>query len=187
MDPRSDSSKQLHFPYFQKDNVPDQRTPVQQHEDDIGKTLNVDKVDKLETLICLESLLAVCYQTLAWLVHNQTIRHECQQFEQHAQHHQEELKKIFPLSPKSEAAIESKVNHHLLHLKPPYLSLRELINLAINLTVLKMDIYKYLSHTVPEHHDVLNNLLQDNAEEMYFLRQERNFHRNRLDTFFKVQ
>jgi len=140
-------------------------------------------VDKVETLICLESLVAACYQSLAWLIHNQTIRRECQQFEQHARYHQEELRKMFPLSPKSEVAIEDKVNNHLLHLKPSHLTLRELINLSINLTVLKMDIYKYFFHTVQEHHELLNSLLEDNVEEMYFLRHERNFHQNRVDQF----
>jgi hypothetical protein len=143
-------------------------------------------VDKLEILICLESLVIACYQSLAWSVHNQTIRRECQQFEQHAQYHQEELRRIFPLVRKNEMAIESKVNQHLLQLKPSHLTLREVINLAINLTVLKTDIYKYFFHTVQEHHEILNSLLEDNAEEMYFLRQERNFHQNRLNNFLKV-
>ena len=116
-------------------------------------------VEELEALICINSLLVTCYQTLAWLVHNQTIRKECQQFEQHLQYHLEELRKIFPLSQKSEVAIEMKTNQHLLQLKPAYLSLRELINLAINLSSLKMVIYKYLFHTVQGHHDLLNGYL----------------------------
>jgi hypothetical protein len=163
-------------PHLQEDRIERQDNRIGQHVD----------VEKLETLICLESLIAACYQSLAELLHNQTIRRECQQFEQHAQYHQEEIRKIFPLFPKSEIAIEIKVNHHLLQLKPSHLSLREVINLAINLTVLKTDIYKYFSRTAQEHHDLLNSLLEDNAEEMYFLRQERNFHQNRLDTYLKV-
>ena len=143
-------------------------------------------VDKVETLICLESLIVACYHSLAWLLHNRTIRHECQEFEQHAKLHQDELRKIFPLSQKNEFNIENRVNHHLLQLKPSCLSLREVINLAINLTVLKMDIYKYFSRTVQGHHEVLYSLLEDNSEEMYFLRQEMNFHQNRLNTLLKV-
>jgi hypothetical protein len=155
---------------------------IEQQVSHIGQQVDLDK---LETLICLESLIAACYQSLAWLVHNQTIRRECLQFEQHAQYHQEVLRRIFPILQKSELAIENKVNQHLLHLKPSCLSLRELINLAINLTVLKTDIYKYLSRTDPEHHEILNSLLEDDSEEMYFLRQERNFHQSRLDAFLR--
>ncbi len=139
-------------------------------------------VDKLETLICLESLIVVCYQSLSGLLHNHTIHRECQQFEKHARYHQKKLREIFPLSPKSEVAIEVKVDHHLLHLKPSYLSLREVINLSINLTVLKTDIYKYFYHTVQEHHELLYGLLEDNSEEMDFLRQEMNSYKNRLVT-----
>ena len=143
-------------------------------------------VPKLETLICLEALIVVCYQSLGGLVHNRTIRSECQQFEHHAKLHQEELRRNFPLSQKSEAAIESKVDQHLLQLKPLYLPLRQVINLAINLTVLKADIYKNFSHTVQEDHEFLNSLLEDNVEEISFLRQERSFHQNRLDAYLKV-
>jgi hypothetical protein len=143
-------------------------------------------VDKLETLICIETLLVICYQSISWLVHNQTIRKECQQFEQHAQYHQEELHKIFPLSQESKVAIENKVAQYLSQLEPARLPLREVINLAINLAALKMNIYKYFSHRLEEHHELLKNSLADNAEEMYFLRQERNFHQTRLDTFLKV-
>ena len=160
-----------------------EETHIERQSDYKGQHVDVEK---LETLICLESLIVACYQALSWLVHNQTIRHECQQFEQHAQFHQEELKRIFPLLPRSELAIERKVGQHLSQLKPSSLPLRQVINLAINLTVLKTDIYKYFSHTFQEHHVLLNSLLDDNAEEMYFLRQERNFHQNRLDTFLKV-
>jgi hypothetical protein len=156
-----------------------QEVPIQQQENYIGQYVDVDK---LETLICLESLIAVCYQSLSWLVHNQTIRRECQQFEQNAKLHQEKLKRIFPLSPKNEVAIETRVNHHLLQLKLSCLPLREVINLASNLTNLKTDIYKYFSYTIQEHHGLLNDLFEENADEMYFLRQERNFHQNRLDT-----
>lgn len=165
--------KQFGFLSFEKDRVSGQDIHVEQQVD----------VDEVETLICLESLLATCYQALAGLVHNQTIRKEYQQLEQHAQYHQEELKKIFSLSQKSEAAIESKVYKYLLQFKPPYLSLRAVINLAIHLTAFKMDIYKYLSRTVHEHRELLNNLFEDNVEEMNFLCHEKNFHQNRVDAY----
>jgi hypothetical protein len=156
--------------------VPDQDEHIEQQVD----------ADELETLICIEALLSTCYQAMAGLVHNQTIRKEYQQLEQHMQYHQEELRKIFSLSQKSEEAIESKVDKYLFQFKPPYLSLKAVINLAIHLTAFKMDIYKYLSHTVGGHHELLNNLVEDNLEEMDFLCQEKNFHQNRLDAYLKV-
>jgi len=168
---------------FGNNRVMDREVQIEPKESHIGQQVDVDK---LETLICLEAIIVACYQSLAGLVHNQTIRQDCQQFEQQAQYHQEKLRKIFPLSPKSELAIDLKVNHHLLNLKPAYLSLREVIILTINLTTLKTDIYKCFSRTLSEHHEILNTLFEENAEEMYFLRQENNFHQNRLDTFLKV-
>lgn len=140
-------------------------------------------MEQLEILICLESLLVTCYQTLAGLVHNQTIRKEYQQFELHAQYHQEELRKIFLLSSKNEATIENKVYKYLLQLKPPCLSLKAVINLALHLSTFKMEIYKYFSHTVLEHHDLLNNFLEGNVEEINFLHQEKEFHQNRLGAY----
>jgi len=143
-------------------------------------------IDKLEMLICIESLIITCYQTIGGMVHNRTIRQECLQFEQHAKYHQDELKKIFPLSQKNEKNIENKVNQYLLQLKPAYLSLKEIINLISNFTSFKVDLYKHFSRTVHEHHDLLNSFLQDNVEEMYFLDQEKNFHQNRVNTYLKA-
>jgi hypothetical protein len=102
------------------------------------------------------------------------------------QHHQEELRKIFSLSQKSEEAIERKVYKYLFQFKPPYLSLKAVINLAIHLTAFKMDIYKYFSHTIQEHRGLLNGFIEENLEEMDFLCQEKNFHQNRLDAYLKV-
>ena len=183
MAPHLEFLKQLHSLYFEKNSISNQGAHMEQQVNPIEQQVDVDK---LETLICLESLIVACYQSLAGLLHNRTVRRECQQFEQHAKYHQEELRKIFPLFQKNEMAIESKVNHHLLQLKPSHLTLREVINLSINLTVLKMDIYKYFSRTIREHHELLNGLLEDNTEEMNFLRQERNFHQNRLDAYLKA-
>jgi len=124
--------------------------------------------DKIETLICLESLLDLCYQALAGLVHNQTVRKECQQFEEHAQYRQEELKKIFSLSQENEDNIENKIDKYVLKLKPLHLPMRALINLAINLTAFKIDIYKHLCHMVENYHELLDNFLEENIEEIDF-------------------
>jgi len=145
---------------------------------------NVD-VDKLETLICLESLLAICYQALEGMAHNQTARKEYQQLEQQAQYHQDELKRDFLISQKIENSIESKVYKYLVLFKPPYLPLRAVINLAINLASFKMDIYKHFLHTAQEQHGFLSGFLEDNVEEMSFLQKEKEFHQNRLNVYLK--
>jgi len=156
---------------------------VSNQEDHVEEQVDVGL---LETLICLESLLVICYQVMAGLLHNQTIRRECQQLKQHMQCRQEELKRIFLFSPKSEAAIESKMYKYLLQFRLPYLSLREVINIAIHLTAFKIDIYKYLSHAIPGYHEPLNSILTDNVEEMDFLWHEKDFHQHRSDAYLKV-
>jgi len=176
MNTHLESIKQMLAFNHVRNDVPVEEAPMEEHVD----------IDKLETLICLESLIITCYQTIGGMVHNRTIRHECQQFEKHAKYHQDELKKIFPLSQKSEAAIEGKVSQYLLQLKPTYLSLKEIINLISNFTAFKVDLYKHFSRTVHEHRDSLNSFLQDNIEEMYFLNQEKNFHQNRVNEYLKV-
>lgn len=140
-------------------------------------------IDKIEVLICIESLLAVCCQTLAAQMHHQAARQECQQFEQRAQYHQQELRKIFPISEKSEVAIENRIYKYLLQLNPSHLPLKAVMNLDINLTALAIDIYKHFSRTFQEHHGLLKNFLEDNVEEMDFLCQEKQLHQNRLDTY----
>lgn len=129
-----------------------------------------EDVDKLETVICLESVLDPYYQALEELVCDETIRKECQRFEQHVQYHQKELRRLFPLSQECEAAVDDKVCKYLMQLKPPYMFLRALINPAISLTANKMDIYKYFSRTDHEHHELLYNFFRDSIEEMNFLR-----------------
>jgi hypothetical protein len=173
MDNRLELLKHLGFPNSEKNRV-------------LGHTVQQADIDKLETLICIEALLASCYQALEGLVHNQTVRKEYRQLEQHAYYHQEELKRIFPLSQKSEAAIENKMYKYLLQYRLPYLSLKEVINLAIHLTAFKMDIYKYFSHTAQEDHGFFNNLFEDIVEEMNFLCMEKKFHQHRLEAYLKV-
>ncbi len=183
MNIRWESLKQTPSINFERNNILPQKDDNERSEDQIKQHV---AVYELETLLCLESLVVTCYQTLGWLVHNRTIRKECLQFEQHAQYHQEELRKIFKLYQKSEVTIESKVNQYLLRLKPSYLSLSEIINVIINFTAFKIDLYKYFSRTVQGHQRLLNNFLQDNIEEMYFLDQEKNFHKNRVNTYLNV-
>ena len=130
----------------------------------------------METLICLELLLADCYSVLEEKIRNRTIRKDCQYFRQHAQYHQEELKKIFSFSQKSETTVDTKVSKYLLQFKPLYLPLKGVINLAMHLSAFKMDLYKHLSLMAQEHQDILRNFLQDNTEEMEFLRHEKEFH-----------
>ena len=173
MNTPQETFKQILNSDVKRNNVFSQGSPVGQKVD----------VNKLETLICLELLLVTCYQTLGWLIHNRTIRLQCQQFEQHASYHQEELKKIFPLSRQSELTIENKVNQYILQIKPANLSLREIINLIINFTSFKIDLYKHFSRTSVEHQVILNSFLQDNVEEMFFLDQERKFHQNRVSAY----
>ena len=144
-------------------------------ENHIGQPIDVDK---LETVICLESVLGTCYQALAGLVHDQTIRKECQQFERHSERHQEELRKAFALSAENEISIKSKLYKYLLMLSPPYLFLRAVVNLAISLTSYKIDIYRYFSRRNRKHNEVFNSLLQDSIKEMDFLRHESKSYEN---------
>jgi len=146
-------------------------------------TQNVD-IEKMETLVCLESLVETCYRILQGLVHNQGVRRECQQLEFHTQLRQEELIKIFSLSASHKNIINNKVNDYVLKLKPLQLSMRALINVAINLNHFKLDIYKHLNPLTEEHRGLLYNFLEENMEEIDFLRQEKNFHENRLDVYF---
>jgi len=163
------------FNHVEKDHVSYQDSSTDQQLDN----------EKVETLICLEALLAICYQVLEGLVHNQTVRKEYQQLEQHALFHQEELKKIFLIPPKTESGIESKVYKYLLQFKPTYLPLRSVINLALHLASFKMDIYKHFSYMLQEHHERIHGFLEDNVEELSFLQQEKEFHQNRLKAYLK--
>ncbi|MBF0511864.1 MAG: hypothetical protein HQL13_06010 [Candidatus Omnitrophica bacterium] len=161
-----------------------QQTHLRQEQEHPGKYVDLHQ---LELLVCLEVLMATCYQALSWSVHNQVIRKECQHFEQHARYHQEELRKMFSLAQDSEVLIETKVNQYLLQWKPSSLTLREVINLIINLNFFRTDIYKSLFHTMDNHQERLKCFLEDTAEEMHFLSQERIFHENRLEEYLKVK
>lgn len=134
--------------------------------------------NKLETIICLEEVLKACYQTLAGMIHNNTIRKEFCRFEQHTQNRLEVLRRIFPVSQESKIAIENKHYDYLLMLKPPYLSLSAVINLAVNLTEQKIDIYRYFSLKDREGRELLNQFIEDSKQDLIFLCRERNFHQN---------
>ncbi|MBF0504375.1 MAG: hypothetical protein HQL14_04650 [Candidatus Omnitrophica bacterium] len=153
---------------FVKNRVFPMENPPEQHEDP----------DKLETLICIEALLDICYQALRGLLNNETHRQECLRYEECVQEHQKELRKLFPLSKERETAIASKVYQYLLQLKSPHLFLRAVINLAMSLTAYKTDIYKEFCATDREHRELLSIFLQDSMEEMKYLRREMEFHQN---------
>ena len=153
---------------FGKNRVFSQEEHIEQHGDE----------DKLKTLICLESLLDICYQALAGMVYKEGAAQECQRFASHTKAHQKELRQLFPLSQESEIAIKSKVYKYLLQLMSPRLFLRAVINLAMSLTAYKMDIYEYFSHTDRRHYELLNNFFEGSVEEMKFLRREMEFYQN---------
>ena len=56
---------------------------------------------KLETVICLEAVLIVCHQSLAGLIHNNTIRKQCQRLGELVNHHQEGLRRSIPFLKKA--------------------------------------------------------------------------------------
>ncbi|MEI7999433.1 MAG: hypothetical protein WCH62_08015, partial [Candidatus Omnitrophota bacterium] len=133
-------------------------------------------VNKLEVVICMEGVLDSCYQSISHLIHNQTIRNECQRFRCRAKCHQEELRRQFLLSKENEIAIESKINKYLLLLDPKYLQLDGVLNLSVRLTSNKKDIYEYLSRTSQEHYASLSKFVKDSVEEMDFLQREISVH-----------
>jgi len=144
-------------------------------------------IGKLETVISLETVLVVCYLSLEHLIRNQNIRKECQRFRYQAQAHKEELKKLFPLSQESETAIENKANKYLLQLDHPFLFLGAILTLTISLAENKRGVYKYLFRTYKKHADFLNRFVEDNIEEINFLKRENKFYLNRIgDTRLKI-
>jgi len=134
--------------------------------------------DKLEILICLESVSDVCYQILAGLTKDEAMRKECRRFEQYTEYRREELRRIFLPSSASEMIIQSKVAQCLIPLRSPHLAILEVFDLAVSLTAYKIDIYKYFFRMEQGHNDLLNDCVQDSKEEMNFLRQERKFYQN---------
>lgn len=163
--------RKLNWFGFSQSRLPDQENTFQNW---VGLT-------KLETVICLEAVLIVCHQSLAGLIHNNTIRNECQRLGQLAHYHQEGLRKVYPISQESENSIRDKENKYLLHLKSSYLFLNSVINLAINLTEQKIDIYRYLSLKDREHRILLNKFIDESKEEFNFLCRERNYHLNIME------
>jgi hypothetical protein len=176
MDNRLGFLNKLNWFRFWQNRLPD-------HEENFKKWVDLNK---LETVICLEKILNSCYPTLTGLIHNQTIRNECRRFEKLAEHHQGALCRVFPLSQSSEIAIEDKLYKYQLQLSPPNLFLSSVLDLAVNLSAHKIDIYRYLSLKDHEHRKLLNQFIEDSREEMIFLCRERNFHQNCWEDPLKV-
>lgn len=134
-------------------------------------------IEKLETAVCLESVLEICYQSFAQLIHNRIIREESQKFRLISQKHQRELRQWLPFSLEVESRIEKRIQEYLVNLDPVRLSLSGVVNLSISLAAHKMDIYKYMQRTHSKHHYFFfNRLIEDSLEEMHFLRMEKEFH-----------
>lgn len=132
--------------------------------------------EKLETSACLEYVLASCYKSLMFLIHNRNSRKEFQHLSQRSLVHQEHLMKLLEHEEDSEHHIEIKREQYLFNLNIDQLSVVGVLNLAISMSEHTMDIYKYLSRTCPQYGSLLDRLVQDNTEEIEFLRNELEFH-----------
>lgn len=150
-------------------------TKVQWHD---GEPL-FDK-EKLETSACLEYVLASCYKSLIFLIHNRNSRKEFQHLSQRSMIHQEQVMRLLGHEIDSEHNIELKREQYLSNLNIDQLSVVGVLHLAIGMAEHTMDIYKYLSRTCPQYGSMLDCLVQDNMEEIDFLRGELDFHQQKV-------
>ena len=65
-----------------------------------GKDLSSEGISKetinseIENVLCFERAIRFCYASLEMMVHNRTIRHQCQNFARWSRNNEEELEKI---------------------------------------------------------------------------------------------
>ncbi len=132
--------------------------------------------EKLETSACLEYVLLSCYKSLIFLIHNRYARKEFQHLAERSLAHQEQLMKLLEHEANSEHLIEIKREQYLSNLNIEHLSVAGVLNLSISMAEHTLDIYKYFSRTCPQYGSLLDRLVQDNVEEIDFLRNELEFH-----------
>ncbi len=132
--------------------------------------------EKLETSACLEYVLSSCYKSLVFLIHNRHARKEFQHLAERSTLHQEQLMKLLEHDMDSEHNVELKREGYISNLNIEQLPLVGILRLSIGMAEHTLDIYKYLSRTCPQYGSLLDRLVQDNMEEIDFLRSELEFH-----------
>lgn len=136
--------------------------------------------EKVETAVSLEYILTACYRMLSYLLHNRSARREFQHLSQRSNLHQQNFIRLLEHDSSSEKNIEMKRDQYLSNLNIDQLSVVGVLNVAIGMASHTMDIYKYLSRTCPQYGGMLDRLVQDNVEEIELLRNELEFHQQRV-------
>ena len=126
----------------------------------------------IENLLCFERAIRFCYASMEMMVHNRTIRHQCQHFSKWSRTNEEELEKILQESPSSD--YKTAKAHHPYGLPPDDFTMESVLSLGLVVAEHRLESYQELRRQLPvRSRIVLNQIIAHVAEEIKFFKREK--------------
>jgi hypothetical protein len=127
---------------------------------------------EVEDLLCFERAIRFCYASLEMMVHNRTIRHQCQNFSKWSLTNEEELEKILTEFSMSDIKIEKR--HQAYALPADDFTLESILSLGLVIVEHRLDIYQELrTHLSVKNRIHLNHIISHIWEEIKFFKREK--------------
>lgn len=127
---------------------------------------------EVEDLLCFERGVRFCYASLEMMVHNRTIRQQCQTFSRWSLTNEEELENILSESFASEIKIEKK--YPVYTLPPDDFTLESVLSLGLVVAGYRLNVYQELRSQLSVKNRIrLNRIIAHVLEEIKFFKREK--------------
>jgi hypothetical protein len=127
---------------------------------------------EVEDLLCFERAIRFCYASLEMMMHNRTIRQQCQHFSQWSLTNEEELEKILIESFDDEIKIEKK--YPVYTLPPDDFTLESVLSLGLVVAGYRLNVYQELRSQLSVKNRIrLNRIIAHVMEEIKFFKREK--------------
>jgi hypothetical protein len=127
---------------------------------------------EVEDLLCFERGIRFCYASLEMMMHNRTIRQQCQTFARWSLTNEEELEMILTESLSSEIKIEKK--YPVYTLPPDDFTLESVLGLGLVLAGYRLNVYQELRSQLSVKNRIrLNRIIAHVMEEIKFFKREK--------------
>jgi hypothetical protein len=127
---------------------------------------------EIEDLLCFERAIRFCYASLEMMMHNRTIRQQCQNFSQWSLTNEEELEKIVLEAFDSEIKIEKK--YAVYTLPPDDFTLESILSLGLVVSGYRLNVYQEMRSQLSVKDRIrLNRIIAHVIEEIKFFKREK--------------
>ncbi|MBF0491100.1 MAG: hypothetical protein HQL15_10925 [Candidatus Omnitrophica bacterium] len=129
---------------------------------------------EVEDLLCFERAIRFCYASLEMMIHNRSIRHQCQNFAKWSLTNEGELEGILAESFSDDIKIKKEYQPYTLPNED--LNVEAVLSLGLVLSEYRLSIYQEMRKHLPTKNRILlNHIISHIEEEIKFFNREKEF------------